>query len=147
MGDVQGVKRTLDKYFEAFTKRDTELISQVLSNDENLFALGTDEEEVWRGWDSVRNAKEKQFEAITECQWERGETTINFSHSGNVAWFAEEKEGSFVVKDQHIKRDFRFTGVVEQRDGRWVIVQFHRSCPVKECAVPYLETHGTRGLA
>jgi len=135
MRDVQGVKQTLDKYFE------------VLANDEDLVALGTDEEEVWLGWDSVRNAKERQFEAIDECCWKRGETSIHFSRCENVAWFAEEKEGFFVVKEQHVKCDFRFTGVVENRDGRWVIAQFHRSCPVKEYAVPYLETHGARGLA
>ena len=146
MGDIQGVKQTLDKYFEAYTKRDIQLMSQVLANDEALFALGTDEEEVWRGWDDVRDAKERQFEAIDECYWKRGETTINFSRRGNVAWFAEEKEGSFVIKEQRLKCDFRFTGVLENRDGRWVITQFHRSCPVKEYAVPYLETHGARGL-
>lgn len=142
--DVQGVKAVIDRYLESYRKRDINLLGKAVAADERFVAYGTDKSESWHGWESFHSVVGKLFDALEEIHWKRGETTINFSQDGNVAWFAEELAGDFVTGGQRHHCEFRLTGVAERRAGNWVIVQFHRSVPEKEYAVPYLDTHGVR---
>jgi len=142
--DLQGVEKLLDGFLTAYCSRNIENIADLVANEDSFVAYGTDQGEDWYGWESFRNVTEKLFRATTEMDWKRGKTKINFSSDGSVAWFAEELDGTFKVSDAEHKCNFRMTGVAERRGDDWVIVQFHRSVPVEEYAVPYLETHGVR---
>ena len=53
---------------------------------------------------------------------------IVLSNSGDVAWFSAvvDDEGEFDGKPWGAK-DIRWTGVLERRGGKWVIVQQHMS--------------------
>jgi len=53
---------------------------------------------------------------------------IVISSTGNVAWFSAvvDDEGTFDGKPWGAK-DIRWTGVLEIRGGKWVIVQQHMS--------------------
>ena len=53
---------------------------------------------------------------------------IVFSRSGDVAWYSCHLDdcGSFKGKESCLKDVFQ-TGVLEKRDGQWVIVQMHFS--------------------
>jgi ketosteroid isomerase-like protein len=53
---------------------------------------------------------------------------ISFARSGDVAWFSAilDDLGEWDGKPVGWK-DTRWTGVLERRDGRWVIVQMHFS--------------------
>jgi uncharacterized protein (TIGR02246 family) len=140
----QEVRTLIDRYFDAYRHRDIEALSDVVCNDAQFMAFGSDEGEWWHGWDAFRSASEKLFGAVRELHWERGTMAMQFSRDGNVAWFAEEDVAHALSGDQKVSCAFRFTGVAEKRSGAWTLVQFHRSVPVKEYAVPYLETHGVR---
>ena len=142
--DVQGIKSVIEQYLESYRRRDIDLLGKVMATDERFVAYGTDKDESWHGWESFHRVTGKLFDALEEVHWKRGETSVNFSQDGNVAWFAEELTGDFVIGGQRHHCPFRFTGIAERRKGKWVIVQFHRSMPTKEYAVPYLETHGVR---
>jgi ketosteroid isomerase-like protein len=142
--DMQGMEKLLDDFLAAYCSRNIEKVADLVANDENFVAYGTDQGEDWYGWNSFRNVTEKLFTAIVEMDWKRGKTKINFSGDGSVAWFAEELAGTFKSPTDEHKCSFRMSGVAERRADGWVIVQFHRSVPVDEYAVPYLETHGVR---
>jgi len=55
---------------------------------------------------------------------------IVFSEMGDVTWFSAvvDDEGEFDGEPWGAK-DIRWTGVLEKRNGKWVIVQQHMSEP------------------
>ena len=142
--DTKGVSEVVDRYLEAYAKRDIDAFGKTLAQDNDSLGIGTDEGEYWKGWTTIRNVAEKQFGAIREVNWKRGQPQLRFSRDGNVAWYAEEMVGDFLSGDKKTSCNLRFTAVLEKRNNQWVIVQFHRSVPVKGYAVPYLERHGVR---
>jgi len=142
--DIKGVSDVVDRYLEAYAKRDIDALGKVLAQDNDALGIGTDEGEFWKGWTTIRNVTEKQFGAFREVNWVRSQPLIRFSRDGNVAWYAEELTGDFLSGTKRTTLPLRFTAVLERRANQWVIVQFHRSMPVKGYAVPYLERHGVR---
>jgi uncharacterized protein (TIGR02246 family) len=142
--DMKGVSEVIDRYLQAYAHRDINALSTTLAQDSETLGFGTDEGEFWKGWTTIRNVMEKQFGAIREINWKRGQSQIRFSRDGNVAWFAEEMGGDFLSGSKKTTCAIRFTAVLERRANQWVIVQFHRSVPVEGFAVPYLEKHGVR---
>jgi len=56
------------------------------------------------------------------------ELAITFSESGTVAWYSACLDDHAEWKGQPVGWDnARWTGVVEKRNGKWVIVQMHFS--------------------
>jgi ketosteroid isomerase-like protein len=141
---MQAVVEVLDRYFNAYQRRSIEEIAGVVACDATLMAYGTDEGEVWHGWDDYRLATETFFRVVQELHWNRTTPRVAFSRDGNVAWFSEDVTGYFVSGGGRHECSFRMSGVLERRDGNWTIVQFHRAVPVNEYAVPYLDAHGVR---
>lgn len=135
----------VNRYLEAYRRRDIDELGNLVARDANFTAYGTDEGESWHGWENFKKSTEKLFKAVKELHWDRGKTRVTFSRDGTCAWFSEEHTGHFLTADgKKHTRNFRLTGVSEKRGGQWVLVQFHRSAPIKGFAVPYLETHGVR---
>ena len=65
------------------------------------------------------------FKAV---RYEIRELQINLSRSGDVAWYHARLDDFNEWKGQPANwEDVRWTGVLEKRDGRWVIVQMHFS--------------------
>lgn len=63
---------------------------------------------------------------------------IRLSDSGNTAWFTEEFDLFTMAEGIPVRlSDLRLSGVLEKRDGEWVIVQLHTSVPVAGQAVEY----------
>jgi ketosteroid isomerase-like protein len=53
---------------------------------------------------------------------------IHVSRSGDVAWYSAMLDDLGEWDGKPVgARDIRWTGVLEKRDGRWVIVQMHGS--------------------
>jgi uncharacterized protein (TIGR02246 family) len=145
MYDVTEIASLIKSYLDAYQHRDIEALASVMATDKNFLGFGTDEGEVWLGWEEYKSSTEKLFGAMEEIHWVmEQEPTVRFSRDGNVAWFTEELTGNFVTTGEKHVCDFRFSGVCEKRNGSWKIVQFHRSVPAEEHAVPYLEIHGVR---
>jgi len=66
-----------------------------------------------------------EFKAI---RYEIRELQINLSRSGDVAWYHCRLDDFNEWQGRPANwEDVRWTGVLEKRDGRWVIVQMHFS--------------------
>jgi len=60
------------------------------------------------------------------------------SSHGGVAWFSTVLDmGVSVGSEVASLRGLRTTGVLEKRDGNWVIVQLHTSVPVAGQQIEY----------
>ena len=61
-------------------------------------------------------------------RFEVNELATNFSRSGDVAWYSAILDDIVEFDGKRGgSEDIRWTGVLEKRDGKWVIVQMHAS--------------------
>lgn len=126
--DREVVARTVSSCIGWFKDKDFDLLFSVVANDSNYLSVrptGT----VLKGYDQfVKSAEIFKKPEFTYVRHELTDLTINFSQSGNVAWFYCILDDINDWGGQPANwENTRWTGVVEKRDGRWVIVQQHFS--------------------
>jgi len=112
----------------ALTK-DRALQESTMAHDEDLFYFWTGSTHTVVGWKqhvkTFETFMDPRFKAIrTEVRHLR----VHRSRSGDVAWYSAMLDD---ISEWDGKRgmgeDIRWTGVLEKRDGKWVIVQMHAS--------------------
>ena len=129
-GDEKAViaKVIKDSICWALTK-DRALQENTMAHDEDLFYFWTGSTHTVAGWKqhlkTFDTYMDPRFKAIrTEVR----DLRIHLSRSGDVAWYSANLDD---VVEWEGKRgggeDIRWTGVLEKRDGKWVIVQMHAS--------------------
>ncbi len=110
--------------------KDTELMYSCYAHDEKLFWFNPEAGSLNRGFENLKRTTETVFlnPAFKAIRCEIRELEINLSRSGDVAWYHcyldDENEwqgrpASWI--------NVRWTGVLEKREGNWVIVQMHFS--------------------
>jgi len=133
------VKSVIDQLLiQVWETEDIELLSKITAHDPDMVTFGTDSAEHFVGWEPLRNPFEKQFAAYENTKVSVSNHAIKVHDSGNVAWFSAIWNMSLVAGGQPASlKDCRVTGVLEKRNGNWVIVQSHYSIPVSGQATPY----------
>jgi len=116
----------------ALTK-DVEMQKDTMAHDEDLLIIWTGSMHITRGW----KEHEKSFETWLDPRFKAVRTEVrdlevHISRSGDVAWFFANLDDvvSWEEKVSRFGEGLRWTGVLEKRDGRWVIVQLHASLAV-----------------
>lgn len=113
----------------ALTKNKTRLF-EIMAHDENFFIFHPDSKSTIIGFDAFRDLAERAWmtDAFKATDFAIRDLRLQFSESGTVAWYAcllddhGEQNGKRVGWD-----NCRWTGVIEKRNGKWVIVQMHFS--------------------
>ena len=112
----------------ALTK-DRTLQESTMAHDEDLFIVWTDSRSRISGWKEYVKLfdtwMDPRFKAtLTEVR----DLRIHISRSGDVAWYSAMLDdlGEWDGKPTG-NRDIRWTGVLEKRRGKWVVVQMHGS--------------------
>jgi ketosteroid isomerase-like protein len=130
--NIQQEKQLVEKVIHSSIgwakNKDINLLYSIIANDTSFLEVHPDEKVV-RGFEEFKKAEKfwmnPDFKAIS---YEIKELTINFSKSGDVAWFFCMLDDINEWKGQPANwENTRWTGVVEKRDGKWVIVQQHFS--------------------
>jgi ketosteroid isomerase-like protein len=108
--------------------KDIGLLYRVIANDSAYLEVDP-ENRVVKGIDQFRKAEKfwmsPDFKAI---RFEIRDLNITLSESGTVAWWFCMLDDINEYKGQPASwENTRWTGVLEKRDGRWVIVQQHFS--------------------
>jgi ketosteroid isomerase-like protein len=126
--DKQMVENAIRNSIGWAKTKNINLLYSVIANDTNYCEVHPDGKVV-KGFQNFRKAEtfwmNPKFKAV---RYEIRDLTINFSKSGDVAWF-------FCMLDDINEWDgrpanwenTRWTGVLEKRDGNWIIVQMHFS--------------------
>ena len=121
------VMAVLNKFLEAYQKRDLEGLLSVLTPDDDVFLFGTGIDEKRIGQDEFKFQAERdwaQTEALAfNFSWHR------ISAAGPVAWIAAEGQGQGRAGGQEMEFPLRLTAVLEQRDDEWFLVQSHVALP------------------
>ena len=137
-GSYPDAEATIDKLWLSFKNGDVEMFSQVMSKDTDLVSFGTDEVERWQGWGALEDSIKEQFASFNVLGIERKNKTIKYSKTGETAWFSEVVDWEVLSGGQKaLLEGIRFTGVLENRSGTWVIVQFHSSVGVAGQVIEY----------
>jgi ketosteroid isomerase-like protein len=116
----------------ALTK-DRALQESTMAHDEDLFVVWTRSGSVsgWKEYVKLFDTwMDPRFKAtVTEVR----DLRVHLSRSGDVAWYSATLDdlGEWDGKPTGA-RDIRWTGVLEKRDGRWVVVQMHGSVAADE---------------
>ena len=108
--------------------KDIKLLYSIIANDTSFIEVHPDEKVV-RGFEDFKKAERfwmnPDFKAI---RYEIKDLSINFSNSGDVAWFFCMLDDINEWKGRPANwENTRWTGVLEKRNGKWVIVQQHFS--------------------
>lgn len=108
--------------------KDLKLLYSGIANDTSYLVVNPSSR-ITRGMQDVKKSEafwmSPDFKAI---RYEIKDLTINFSRSGDVAWFFCMLDDINEWKGQPTNwENTRWTGVLEKRDGNWIIVQMHFS--------------------
>jgi len=121
----------------ALTK-DRALLEGAMAHDEDLFVLWTDSRSLTRGWTEFT----KQFDTWMDARFKATVTEVrdlrvHLSRSGEVAWYSATLDDLGEWDGKPVgDRDIRWTGVLEKRGGRWVVVQMHGSVAKDKARAP-----------
>jgi len=108
--------------------KDINLLYSIIANDTSFLEVHPDNKVV-KGFEEFRKTEKfwlnPDFKAI---RYEIKDLSINFSNSGDVAWFFCMLDDINEWKGQPANwENTRWTGVLAKRNGKWVIVQQHFS--------------------
>lgn len=106
------------------------LMQQLIPHSDLTIHIGTDEDEIWKGWQVLNEATQEQFEGLEYYKANIRDLNVNVGPSKDVAWYyhlldAEIKSNGSITK----WKGARFTGVLKKENGHWVMAQTHVSIP------------------
>ncbi len=126
------IEKTIRNSIEWAQTKDTSILYGIIAKDSNYLEVDP-EERVVRGISNFKRAEkiwlDPRFKAV-KCEiWD---LCINMSQDGTVAWYycmlndINEWDGKPANWE-----NTRWTGVLEKRNGKWVIVQMHFSFAIE----------------
>ena len=123
------VKSTIEKYFEMFKTENPQLLSEVLAQAPDIVVFGTTADERFIGWETNKKRFDGMFDGSLDfLTVELYKMTINISESGTVAWFSVLSDWKIKFGEEDVVLDgIRSTGVLEKKEGKWLIMQYHAS--------------------
>jgi ketosteroid isomerase-like protein len=124
--------------WQAFESQDLDLLSQVMAHDPEMIIFGTDAAERFVGYEAFMAAEKQMVAAFDVEQLSVHDEVLTIHGSGEVAWFSVVADAEVTVGGEHVSVEgVRITGVLEKRDARWAIVQYHSSVPVAGQNIEY----------
>ena len=132
--DIDAAKKqvqiVLDNLIKSSEMKDMELTSEIYAHDPDMVIIGTDSSERIIGWDNLKEVLEKQFAGTESSKLTVKDQVIKVNKSGTAAWFSEVIDWDITFSGEASTIEgLRTTGVLENRNGSWVIVQLHYSIP------------------
>jgi hypothetical protein len=110
--------------------KDKDLLLNSVARDSNFFIYHPDNRSTIVGFDEFRDLVENVFmhPAFKATGFEINDLRINLSSSGEAAWFSARLNDHGEWNGQPTSwENVRWTGVLEKRNSKWVIVQMHFS--------------------
>ncbi len=123
----QEILAVFDRFNEVVPARDLPATMALFAQEADVLLLASEAGEVATGRGDLLRFFTRIYSRPVRYSWEWKRRTI--SSAGAIAWvFAE---GEILVRGvEGVKRGpYRLTGVLEKRDGRWLLVQVHGSEP------------------
>jgi ketosteroid isomerase-like protein len=124
-----GIERVIRNSIGWALTKDRPLLESILAHDAEFFIFHPDSKSTIVGWESFVKLFERWMDPrFKATRFEVRDLRISVSNRQEVAWFSailddcaewEGRPGCW--------KDTRWTGVLEKRSGKWIIVQMHFS--------------------
>lgn len=118
---------TLDAYSDACSRQDVEAALTVFATDDEVFLMGSEGGETARGPEEIRRFHERVLARPGSYAWTWDWRMV--SVRGSVAWIAAAGQAWSGLGEERTSVPYRVTVVLEEKDGRWLWLQFHGSEP------------------
>jgi ketosteroid isomerase-like protein len=129
--EIEYITQTISSCIGWFKEKDFDLLFSIVAHDSNYISIHPTNK-VIRGFDDfVKNVEVFKNPDFKYVRHKLKDLKINISSGGNVAWFFCYLDDINSWKGQPANwENARWTGVLEKREGRWVIIQQHFSFAV-----------------
>jgi class 3 adenylate cyclase len=108
--------------YDAWTRGEQGIFTELFSTDDNVLAIGSDPAEWWPGGRNAAAIFEHQIEEMGRMKLEA--TNLQAFCSGDVGWIADEP---LIHLESGLSFQGRLTIVFERQNGAWKMVQWHFS--------------------
>ena len=117
---------TLRMLVRANAERDLATMSKYMSHDADALGYTLDGRK-YEGWPALAADMRSEFDSVVKLDIPI--THLQLWRNGEITWFAMELDYIRHVNsdDQPMVLPLRETGVLERRDGRWILVSWHES--------------------
>lgn len=130
-GELMIIEETIKNSIGWALDKDLDLLYSCLAHDDSFFIFNPDPSSII-GFKEFSEMAETVFmnEAFKATGYEVKDLRINLSRSGEVAWYSCFLDDYGEWNGESTSWiNCRWTGVLEKRDGNWVITQMHFSFP------------------
>jgi ketosteroid isomerase-like protein len=134
--EVAAISKVLDNNTVWFKDKDFDLLFSTYTHGPDLFMYQPDSGSTISGFDEfVKYSEGWKNPDLKYSGHKFYDLRVTISEAGDVAWFSCKIEDCWQRKDNPPKcLTSRYTGVLEKRDGKWLIVQQHFSLAADEIA-------------
>ena len=127
---IKEVSDVLIRLIKAEEQGDIDTFADCFAHDDTLLHIGTDRDEIWYDWNSFYVFIKTRLEKQKGSTINHKDSVVHHNASGDTAWYSQLIDRCPETKGDDVSIEgFRHTGVMEKRDGKWVIVQSHLSFP------------------
>jgi len=123
--DVTAIRQVLEKFDRSYEAANVDAIAQLVSPDGEAVFYMTDVGDRWNGLPAIRAGLGTDFKRMKSAKIEGQPATVHLR--GNLAWFERLLVLNIVVKEGEMAIFSRATGVLEKKNGQWLLVQLHMS--------------------
>ena len=126
------IKEVINNSIGWAATKDTALSFNCYAHDPELFWFSPRDDGTVEGYEAFVDLTKNFFmlDDFKAVSYEIRNLAINISRSGDVAWYHARLDDYNEWRGQPANwEDVRWTGVLEKRNGEWVIVQMHFSSP------------------
>jgi ketosteroid isomerase-like protein len=125
--DRNAIKAGIDAWINAVEGRDIALLPRVIAQDEDLVWIGIDAGGWMVGFKTLEQGMLAQNAALEEIRIDVSDETIHFEPGASIAWATNRWVFNGKMGGQAMAFNLRCTWILEKRQGKWIIVHFHKS--------------------
>jgi len=124
--EKNAVRDVLADYITSVEKEDLENYGKNMAHDPEMVNFGAFGEPIV-GWAALEKVIDGQNEALSETRIGASDVSIRIGPSGKLAWATSLWNFKAMMGDQQVEWPVRCSWILEKREGRWVIIHFHKS--------------------
>jgi ketosteroid isomerase-like protein len=128
--ELSEIRSVIEQFELARESEDFATIERIWAPDDDIVLFGSEGDEQLVGFEAIKKAMVRQFDELENILISIRDQKIKINKTGTTAWFSQILNYNFIYQDENMSFEgIRFTGVLEKRDGHWVLVQGHLSVP------------------
>jgi ketosteroid isomerase-like protein len=145
--DIQTPEDTIRALVRANAEKDMPALSRLMAHDADIISYSVGGRK-YIGWPDLERDMQEEFDSATKLDIPI--TELKVWTKGDIAWFTMEVNYIRTVtrgaEQQRATLPLRETGVLERRNGRWVLLSWHESFQNSGAAVPHADSARTTAV-